>query len=108
MAALSIRVKKKAIESIRIIEQFLPVQKAYLFGSHVEGLPDQWSDIDIAIFSSQVQNWDLEKRVSLISRMQKAVGYDVEIHLFPADVLEQSEGGSFANYIISHGVQLDS
>jgi len=30
------------------------VTKAYLFGSHLTGKADQWSDIDVAVISPQI------------------------------------------------------
>jgi len=32
------------------------IQSRYLFGSHVDGTADQWSDIDVAVFMEGVEH----------------------------------------------------
>ena len=36
------------------------VTKAYLFGSHLTGRADQWSDIDVAVISPQISDDRIE------------------------------------------------
>ena len=62
MALLDDRVKNKALAAAEILARLSPVRAAYVFGSHVEGRADQWSDIDMAAFMEGIDNWDLQKR----------------------------------------------
>ena len=41
------------------------IEAAYLFGSHASGTPDRWSDIDIAVVSSDISEDRFEERVRL-------------------------------------------
>ncbi|HUT54284.1 MAG TPA: nucleotidyltransferase domain-containing protein, partial [bacterium] len=78
----------------------------YIFGSQVEGRADEWSDIDLAAFMDGVESWDLQRRTEVMAHVQFEVGFDVEPHLFPASALQNPERGSFAEYILKHGVRI--
>ena len=41
------------------------VTKAYLFGSHLTGRANKWSDIDVAVISPQISDDRFEERVTL-------------------------------------------
>jgi len=51
-----------------------------------------------------VETWGIEERAKGMIRVQKEVGLDVEAHLFPSSALERAEKGSFAEYILRHGI----
>ena len=104
MADLDDKIKRKALAAAHLLNQMASVQAAYIFGSQVEGQADSWSDIDVAAFMEQVETWDIQQRAQAMTRVQREVGYDLETHLFPARALEQAEAGSFAHYILTHGV----
>jgi uncharacterized protein len=58
---------------IETIKQFLkklkeigiPVETAYLFGSYAKGREKEWSDIDVAVISSDISYDRLEERIRL-------------------------------------------
>lgn len=104
MVALDTEVKRRAIEAAAALGRRGTVRAAYVFGSHVEGRADQWSDIDIAAFMDDVESWDLGRRTRILTDLQKEVGYDVEAHLFPSSCLNNAESDSFAAYVLEHGV----
>jgi len=104
MAVLSPEVRRKACDATRVLDQLAAVQAAYVFGSQAEGRADEWSDIDVAAFMDGVETWGIEERANGMSRVWKEVGLDVEAHLFPSSALEHAEKGSFAEYILRHGV----
>jgi hypothetical protein len=78
-----------------------------VFGSHVEGNPGPWSDIDIAAFVEGVEKWDIRQRARAMVLVQKGAGMDVETHLFPASAAMDPPAGSFAAYVVQHGVPLE-
>jgi predicted nucleotidyltransferase len=106
IAAPSAEIKDKALLAVEILSRLGTVRSAYLFGSQVEGTADEWSDIDVAVFMDGVENWDLPRQVSAMTRVMDEAGDDVEVHLFPAYSLENPERGSFAEYILKHGVRI--
>ena len=50
----------------RLSEQGIRVESAYLFGSYAKGCEDRWSDIDVAIISSDFTDDRLEERIRLM------------------------------------------
>ena len=108
MVALHPEIARRARATAKALQREGVLRALYVFGSHVEGRSHEWSDIDIAAFMDGVETWDLWRRTDLIVRVQKEVGYDVEPHLFPASSLAAPEAGSFAAYVLVHGVRVEA
>jgi predicted nucleotidyltransferase len=106
MVALPIEVKRRALVAAAAFARRGTMRAAYVFGSHAEGRADEWSDIDLAAFMDEVESWDLWRRIQTITEVQKEVGFDVEIHLFPSTYLRSPEAGSFAAHVLEHGIPL--
>ena len=104
MSSLDHIIQRRVRDVLTTLIQRVPLRKAYLFGSHVEGKADQWSDIDLALFIDQVEIWPLQQRIRFCSTIQKEMGDDLELHLFPASVLDSPDPASFAEYILKHGI----
>jgi predicted nucleotidyltransferase len=83
------------------------IRRAFLFGSHIEGTADKYSDIDLGVFVEGLKDWDLQKMVRTSAEVQKEVGDDVELHYFPAGQLDNPETGSFAAFVMTHGRAID-
>lgn len=98
-----IRISEKAVE---VLSRIGRVQAAYIFGSQTEGTARPDSDIDIAIFMEGVETLDIRQRALLMVMVEKECGDDVETHLFPASSAENPMPGSFADYIIKHGIRV--
>jgi predicted nucleotidyltransferase len=108
MVALNDRVRRRALAAAAALERRGVVRATYVFGSQAEGRADEWSDIDLAAFMEGVESWDLWQRARIIAQVQKEVGFDIEAHLFPARSLENPQRGSFAEYVIEHGILVGS
>lgn len=106
MASLDAEVRRRALAAAQVLRRMTPVRAVYVFGSRVEGDAHQWSDIDVALFLDGIDNWDLSRRAQVMFQVQKEAGLDVEAHLFPARAFEHPEKGSFAAYIVAHGIRL--
>ena len=106
MVVLDTKVKEKTQTAIRTLSRLGTVSATYLFGSQVEGRADEWSDIDIGVFMDGVENWDMQRRVQVMVLVMEEAGSDVEVHLFPSSALENPGRGSFAEYILRHGVSI--
>jgi predicted nucleotidyltransferase len=98
---------RKAAEAAQYVGQTDPVCAAYLFGSHVEGTPDQWSDIDVALFLEGAENWDMQQKAELMGLVQANVSPELEVHLFSAKAYHKPDRGSFVQYILKHGIPLN-
>ena len=106
MVALDAEVKSRALAATRALARVGSVRAAYVFGSHVNGRADEWSDIDVAAFVEGAESWDLWYRTRVIVQVQKEVGFSIDAHLFPAVLLQNAEPGSFASEILRHGLRI--
>ncbi len=82
------------------------VRAAYLFGSYVGGTPTDESDIDIAVFAEGIESEKIDSRMDFISLIQKKIAAEVELHLYPAERLNDLRPTNFAGYISSHGKKI--
>ena len=93
-------------EALAVLAERIEFVAAFLFGSHVDGDPGPFSDIDLAVFAEGAQRWSLVERVELATFVQMRVGHRIEPHFFPAKALDHPEPASFAEYVLEHGVRV--
>jgi len=67
-------IEQRAQVAVACLRRSARVAAAYLFGSHVEGTADTWSDIDLAVFVEGLETWDLHDRARLGVQVQKEAG----------------------------------
>lgn len=108
MAQHSEMIEARATKAVVCLRRFASVAAAYLFGSHVEGTADRWSDIDLAVFIEGLESWDLHDRARVAVAVQKEAGDDIELHFFPAGTLQQRDEAGFAAWVLHHGVRLSA
>jgi predicted nucleotidyltransferase len=106
MRTVDTAIKSRALAAVKVLSGLGAVRATYLFGSHVEGTPDEWSDIDVAVFVGGIEQWDIHQHVAAMALVMESVGSDVEAHLFPVSSLDNPPRGSFAQYILRHGVRI--
>jgi predicted nucleotidyltransferase len=106
MGTVDATVESQAMAAVKVLSRLGEVRAAYLFGSHVEGTPDQWSDIDVTVFMEGVEHWDIHERATAMALVMEKVGSDVEAHLFPVSSLDNPPRAGFAQYILRHGVRI--
>lgn len=90
-------------DAVRFLSARLPVAAVILFGSHVRGDTHEWSDVDLAVFSSHAAQMTFLERVRLASELQIACGFELEPHFFPAEALHDPPKGSFVAHIVRTG-----
>ena len=88
---------------VKYLKQTFCIEAIVLFGSRVSGKHTKFSDIDLAIFSSDVEKWDVEKKVRTIVKIHKLFGLDIEPHFFPAKSLKEARPTNFVGYILKTG-----
>ena len=62
MAVLNAEIERLAVETAKALARRGTVIAAYVFGSHVTGRADEWSDIDVAAFMEGIESWDFWRR----------------------------------------------
>jgi len=107
VAVIDDLILRRARAALSVIARQARVRAAFLFGSHIEGKADEFSDIDIAAFVEGAERWGLTRRVEAAAEAQREVGDDIELHFFAAELLENPPKASFAAYVQSHGVPID-
>jgi len=106
MARLSPVIKKRAADAVQVLAPHAKVCAVYVFGSHVDGTPDAYSDIDLAVFVQGIEGWDIFRRADITALVQREVGDDIELHYFPVQSLESPDPASFAAYVLGHGLRI--
>ena len=108
MALSSPIIEQRAGQALRVLALHMQVHAGYIFGSHVDGTPDAYSDIDLAVFVEGLEAWDIFQRADMTALVQSEVGDNIELHYFPAHALESSDPASFAAYVLHHGLLMTS
>ncbi len=106
MARTLLEITNIAERALDILSRELPISAAYLFGSHVDGVPHEGSDIDLAIFTPKEARPKLDERARLQLQIQRNCALEVELHFFPAGALEQARPTNFYGYLLHHGKRL--
>ena len=71
-----------------------------LFGSYVDGYPNEWSDIDIAVLVNNIQGEEWYNSRILLQRIRRNLDFiDIEPHLLD----ENNDPSGFVDHIIKTG-----
>lgn len=106
MGTVNATIENRAMAAVKVLSGLSAVRAAYIFGSYVEGTPDQWSDIDLGVFMDGIEHWDIRERATAMVLVMEQVGLDVEAHLFDASALDNPPRGGFAEHILQHGTRI--
>jgi predicted nucleotidyltransferase len=100
-------IEQRMVQALQVVSRHMTVCAGYVFGSHVDGTPDAYSDIDLAVFVEGLEAWDIFQRADLTALVQGEVGDDFELHYFSAQALESPDPASFAAYVLHHGLLIE-
>ena len=94
---------------IAIISPEIHIKSLYLFGSYVNGTPQQYSDIDVAIVSDDFQGIRFFDKQRLVKRLVEKtypdyIFADLEIHPFKTEDFTPSN--PFAEEILTTGKKI--
>ncbi len=103
MARNLAEVETVASQTLSLLRERIPITQAYLFGSHVEGVPDDNSDIDIAAFSPAADAMDTAAKVALVIDVERQIDASVELHLYGASQYAEARPTNFFGYLLTHG-----
>lgn len=106
MGTVDAIIEDRALAAVKVLSELSGVRAAYIFGSQVEGTPDEWSDIDVGVFMETIDHWDIHQRAKAMALVMERVGSEVEVHLFDASALDNPPRGGFAQYILQHGIRV--
>lgn len=95
-------IKKTIKQYINELEKLIIVEKAILFGSWIKGTADEYSDIDLAIFSPDFGKHRL-KEAQLLSRAAWNVDNTIEAIPYSTAELNCADPTSFLCLILKEG-----
>ena len=82
------------------VKNILTPEKIVLFGSYINGIPHEESDIDIAVFVRGLDDETWYNTRILLQRIRRNKNYvDIEAHLFD----ETDDPSGFVEYILKTG-----
>jgi len=106
MVQIAASLKRRIHRVIAALKDLLPVEEVYLFGSQACGTPDEFSDIDLAVFSPRVSHMSLTERAHIAAAIQKEFGDDLDVHLLPYAAASTLDPASFSAWVMQHGVRV--
>ncbi|MDR0904344.1 MAG: nucleotidyltransferase domain-containing protein [Ruminococcus sp.] len=80
------------------VKDVFPVDKVVLFGSYVNGTPNEWSDIDVAVIINNFTGDWYGDAVQLV-RLRRNISTDIEPHLLD----EINDGTGFCEHVLKTG-----
>ncbi len=92
--------------ALALLQKRIRIEAAYLFGSRLTGEAREDSDIDLAIFSPNVDGMDFFQRIRARSALTRECDPRLELHLYSSKALANARPTNFAGYIIAHGKRL--
>ena len=90
-------------KTLDYLSKKITITEAVLFGSYAQGNPHEYSDIDLAIFSPEVEKLKIEDRAKLFSEVKQRCDLDIEVHFFSEKMLREARPTNFCGYILATG-----
>lgn len=101
MAAIEDSVRRTLERYRREVEREARVERMVLFGSHVRGTGDEWSDIDVAVVSPDFE--DVGKAISVLARARVRVDPAIAPLAFTPKQWDEAGPTSIVAEIKRHG-----
>ena len=103
MAKISSSVKDSVRKFLNVVSRRYHIQEAYVYGSQAKGTATSWSDIDVALVSSDFSDDLFEERLAL---MHTAASIDDRIEPYPFTLETFNENDPLASEIQQHGLRI--
>ncbi len=88
------------------VRERVRIEAAYLFGSQLTGDADEYSDIDLAVFTPDVDGLNFVERINLTSEIAVECDSRLQLHLYRSRALASARPTNFAGYVVAHGKRL--
>jgi len=94
--------KKNVRRYIEELRKYITINTVILYGSWVNGNPDEYSDIDLAVFSPDFGKHKL-KELQFLSKLAWGIDESIEAIPFSDKKLSENDPTSFCTNIIKSG-----
>ncbi len=95
--------KEQVIEIVQryydVIKNLFSIKKVVLFGSYSNGVPKEWSDIDVAIFLNKKPE-DLIAAESMLYKLRRNIDSRIE----PIIIYDENDPSGFAAQVLNSGI----
>jgi predicted nucleotidyltransferase len=91
---------KRAVE---YLQRKIRIQQVIVFGSHVTGGADKWSDIDLAVVSPDFTQMNQKQIMDLLVEVALAVDTSLEIRPYTPQDLQEARPTNFLGHILTQG-----
>ena len=103
MAGIPFAIKENILQFLSLVQESRRIQAAYLYGSHVRGTANEWSDIDVAIVSPDFTE---DKFTALVSLLRLAAQVDSRIEPVPFAPIDFDSDNPLVHEIQRTGIVL--
>ena len=105
MAVISSDIKNVVRKYINMVNESKKISRAFIYGSYARGNASQWSDIDVALISSDFTEDLFEERIVLM-KLALTIDDRIEPSLFrPEDF---NTGNPLVNEISTFGIEISA
>ncbi len=92
------------LKVIKYLKKQIELDYVILFGSYAGGVPHEFSDIDLGVVSTDLDNKSLEEKAQLFSEIKLNCDIDVEVHFFSLKELDNARPTNFLGHILESGL----
>ena len=103
MGKIPTSIEKNVQKFIEAVSQRCRIKEAYLYGSQAKGIASSWSDIDIAVISSDFSDDLFEERITLMHIAAK-IDDRIEPHPFSESIFNSNN--PLSNEIQKNGIRI--
>jgi len=104
MAQASPEIRKAiSLYILKLKELGVPVEKVYLFGSHVQRVAGIESDVDLAVISPLFEKMSLWDRAGYLGKAAWDIPYPLDVLGIAPSQVKKAVPGSLLNHIIKNG-----
>ncbi|MCX7598805.1 MAG: nucleotidyltransferase domain-containing protein [Armatimonadetes bacterium] len=95
--------EERARRVVDVLSDKIPITAVVLYGSQATGTADEWSDVDVAVFTPVGKHLSLQDETRLRMKVHEEIGLDVEVIFLPAEDFPTARKWSFAQEVLRTG-----
>lgn len=103
MAETRNNIDKTISHAVECLKEYFNIKEVILFGSQLTPKADKFSDIDLAVISSDFKNKYLDEIVTILSKVSISCNNAVEIHPYSIEEFRQARPSNFLGQILKTG-----
>jgi predicted nucleotidyltransferase len=86
-----------------VLSTRIPVTAVFLFGSQVSGKAGDYSDVDVAVFTSAREGMTWDEEIDLLVLVAKEVAPHLDVQFLLPERMAHPRPGGFEREVLEHG-----